>query len=109
MLPNYLLSENLLRRLVETASKSNISTKHSAAIIKGTNKIVASGFNNNRTCMSGHPVCSQHAETAAVMDLLSQNQARQSLKMVPNGKWFFQWDKAIAKPDKEVQTCRYKV
>lgn len=109
LLRHHPLSESLLRRLVETASKSNISTKHSAMIIKGTSKIVASGFNNNRTCMSGHPVCSQHAETAAVMDLLSQNQARQSLKMVPNGKWFFQWDKAIAKSDKEVQVGCYPI
>ena len=103
LLRHHPLSENLLHKLVNHAKKSNISTKHSAMIIKGNHKIIASGFNNNRTCMSGHPVCSQHAETAAVMDLLSQNQARQSLKMVPNGKWFFQWDKAIAESDKEVQ------
>ena len=114
MLPKNVLSENLLRgsttisnsmlnKLINTAHKSNVSTKHSAMIIKGATKIVACGYNNNRSCMSGNPVCTQHAETAAILDLLSQNQARQSLKMFPNGKWFFLWIKAATKPDKEVQ------
>lgn len=101
------VSNTIISKLIDTAHKSNVSTKHSAMIIKGASKIVASGFNNNRSCMSGNPVCTQHAETAAILDLLSQNQARQSLKMFPNGKWFFLWDKTVTKPDKEVQIGCY--
>ena len=68
-------------------------------IVKGMSKVIAYGNNNNRTCLSGHPVCTQHAETSAIMDLLMQNQARHSLKMMSNGKWIFLWDKAIAEQD----------
>jgi len=108
-LPKNILSANLLDNLISKANNSNVSTKHCAMIIKGTNKIIASGHNNSRTCMSGHPTCTQHAEASAIMNLLMQNQARHSLKMITNGKWIFQWDKAVAESDKEVQASCHSV
>jgi hypothetical protein len=107
--PKSILSANLLSIMISHAKNSNVSTKHSAMIIKGNNKIVASGYNNNRTCMSGHQTCTQHAEASAIINLLIQNGARQSLKMLANGKWIFLWDKAVAKSDKEVQISGYPV
>jgi hypothetical protein len=102
-----MLNTNLLARLCHNALKSDVCSRHSAAITKGGKKVVATGYNNSRTCFSSNIVCAQHAETAAVMDLLSQHSAKQYLKMVPNGKWCFLRTRTTQEAFKKVQNLRY--
>jgi hypothetical protein len=104
-----MLNTNLIARLSFNALKSDVASRHSAVIIKGNNKIVAEGINTSRTCFYGHPVCAQHAEAAAVMDLLSQHSARQYLSMLPSGKWCFLRTSAASEASKEVQAGGYSV
>lgn len=102
-----MLNTNLLARLCHNALKSDVCSRHSAAITKGGKKVVATGYNNSRTCFSSNTVCAQHAETAAVMDLLSQHSAKHYLKMVPNGKWCFLRTRTTKEAFKKVQNLCY--
>lgn len=79
----------LLTKLSELSSLSDVAARHSALIVRSGSKIIATGYNNSRTCMSGHPICAQHAETNAILNLLSVYQSRQSLKMTRDGRWCF--------------------
>lgn len=98
-----------MARLLHNALKSDVCSRHSAAITKGGKKVVAIGYNNSRTCFSGNTVCAQHAETAAIMDLLSQHSAKQYLKMVPSGKWCFLRTRTTQEASKEVQYLRHSI
>jgi hypothetical protein len=99
------MNTNLLARLSHNAQKSDVCSRHSAAITKGK-KVLAMGYNNSRTCFSSNIVCAQHAESAAVMDLLSQHSARQYLKMAPSGKWCFLRTRTTPEASKKVQDLR---
>ncbi len=79
----------LSHKLFELSKLSDVASRHSAIIVRSGNKIIATGYNNNRTCMSGHPICAQHAETNAILNLLSVHQSRSSLKMTRDGRWCF--------------------
>ncbi len=79
----------LLNKLSELSKLSDVASRHSAIIVRSGNKIVSTGYNNTRTCMSGHPICAQHAETNAILNLLSLHQSRSSLKMTRDGRWCF--------------------
>ena len=98
-----------MARLLHNALNSDVCSRHSAAITKGGKKVVAIGYNNSRTCFSSNTVCAQHAETAAIMDLLSQHSAKQYLKMVPSGKWCFLRTRTTQEAFKEVQYLRHSI
>lgn len=96
------LNYNLSNILRELSLKSDIASKHSAMIIRGGNKIISCGYNNGRTCMSGHPICAQHAETNAILNMLSEHSARSTLKMKRDGQWCFLRGPSIKKKDKKI-------
>ena len=98
-----MLNTNLLARLSHNALNCEVASRHSAAIVKGNNKVVAMGYNNHRTCFSGHFSCGQHAESSAIIELLGLYSARHYLKMLPDGKWCFLRPYTATKPPKEVQ------
>ena len=91
------LNDLLKSRLLELSMNSDVASRHSAIIVRNGNKIVATGYNNSRNCMSGHPICAQHAETNAILNLLSMNSCRTSLQMSRDGKWRFLWGSPVKK------------
>ena len=95
-----MMTPMLLNKLSELSRLSDVASRHSAIIVRNGNKIVATGYNNSRTCMSGNPICAQHAETNAILNLLSLHQARSSLKMTRDGRWCFLWVRPIKEKDK---------
>lgn len=95
-----MLSPLLFTKLSELSKLSDVASRHSAIIVRNGDKIMATGFNNSRTCMSGHPICAQHAETNAILNLLSLYQSRSSLKMTRDGQWCFLWKRPIKEKDK---------
>ena len=80
-----------MKKLTDLSKLSDVASRHAAVIVRNGNKIVSTGFNNSRTCMSGNPICAQHAETNAILNLLSQHQARSAVKMTRDGRWCFLW------------------
>lgn len=84
-----MLNPLLLSRLSDLSKLSDVASRHSAIIVRNGDKIIATGFNNSRACISGHAVCAQHAETNVIMNMLSLFQARSSLKMTRDGQWCF--------------------
>jgi tRNA(Arg) A34 adenosine deaminase TadA len=86
-----LLNDLLRSRLLDLSRHSDVASRHSAVIVRGGSKIVATGHNITRNCMSGHPICAQHAETNAILNLLSHYSCRSALQMSRDGKWCFLW------------------
>lgn len=85
-----ILKNDLLHsRLLDLSRHSDVASRHSAIIVRNGSKIIATGHNISRNCMSGHPICAQHAETNAILNLLSLNSCRSSLQMSRDGKWRF--------------------
>jgi hypothetical protein len=104
-----MINNNLLARLSHNALKCQVASRHSAAILKGNTKVIAMGYNNHRTCFSGHPTCGQHAESSAIFELLMLHSARHYLKMLPSGKWCFLRTNTTSQETKEVQDGCYSV
>lgn len=95
-----MLNPLLFTKLSELSKLSDVASRHSAIIVRNGDKIMATGYNNSRNCMSGHPICAQHAETNAILNLLSLYGSRCYLKMSRDGKWRFLWNTTIKKKNK---------
>jgi hypothetical protein len=65
----------------DIAKKSPCSHKHGSLITRGSNKIVATGFNNNmRTEFLGKHDCCMHAEMAAALRFINGSVRRKGKK-----------------------------
>ena len=73
--------KNIQTIATEIAKKSPCSHKHGSLITRGSNKIVATGFNNNmRTEFLGKHDCCMHAEMAAALKFINGSVRRKGKK-----------------------------